>query len=594
MNKFDSICQNPLMNTTISTDPTKITIVTSVNRFMKTFNSILMTGNLNKTDLSSFATDNNTYLTRTACGDELMESIELSNVYIQNMEQTNYDFMNHSDLNIVLITKFDVNSIEKITQLITNAPNVVFLISKNVTPVDMHKISSIISSKMVFEYIPGNTFCSNQNIMLLKELIVNIGQLHEIEDLKRIDMDSEKQLYTYTSITQYQREKCVSSLKNVADEMKINIDAEEMEKKIFDAVKGDLSEYILAHRHQIIKIQNQNNPQALGKRSRSEFLQCSMIPDETYSYKPTVKWHYSVPADGHIMAIQGCPSVPMVLRARELDKETGLDELEVEFRNNRFHFEKKLPGFDTPVKINLWDYQITYKDVTRKALHREMSYMGNVVKPPSYWSAYQEETIQLTKLKIDEDEMYRIFADEIKDKLNGTVLEIVQLQNFQQLNNFTCELNSIMMNLEDPNHETIFLYYGSNYVYPMSIIEDINGIPCDTCDIDPNKNWGKGIHMSDDIRYADERAFCDKERGIRQIFVVNTFLGNCVNMEYNEELKRPPQKTAINNMPVFYNSVSGEYKTDQFAACVSVVYNSNQVLPAYLLTYSVTEESCQT
>merc|ERR1712100_570240 len=160
---------------------------------------------------------------------------------------------------------------------------------------------------------------------------------------------------------------------------------------------------------------------------------------------------------------------------------------------------------------------------------------------------------------------------------NAKINYIYQIQNCFHLQNFNLQQQTISANNNSNENFSLNvenLFFGSNIIPPESIIGGIDG-----------------IHHSPDARYADERAFqyLDKNGDKRkQIFLNSVILGNTFKQKPDTNLKRPSKRHDINGMPVSYDSILGDYKFSRKETIpVKVVYKSVQVLPSFLIDYTL-------
>jgi len=310
-------------------------------------------------------------------------------------------------------------------------------------------------------------------------------------------------------------------------------------------------------------------------------------------------WMYSSPSIDIVKALQGLHT-PQII---EMDAHLQ-NRVEKHFRERRNEIiTEHLPGFPKHINVDmdLDEMTITFQGKTLKALARVMKFQDSILDVPPHWLPVQTEAIEVFSTipdkynQIIDDEIYNIICDMIHESMpNAKINYIYQIQNCFHLQNFNLQQQTISANNNSNENFSLNvenLFFGSNIIPPESIIGGIDGIPCHIVDPDPNQNWGAGIHHSPDARYADERAFqyLDKNGDKRkQIFLNSVILGNTFKQKPDTNLKRPSKRHDINGMPVSYDSILGDYKFSRKETIpVKVVYKSVQVLPSFLIDYTL-------
>ncbi|MEC7840070.1 MAG: hypothetical protein VX777_08530 [Chlamydiota bacterium] len=385
--------------------------------------------------------------------------------------------------------------------------------------------------------------------------------------------------------------------------------ADEFEKNIFNRSEGYVHVYAENYCHYRIKVENHclNFPTKLENLSETGiklngFQELSKLPTPLKKLPTPLKyvWHYSSPGTEVTKAFQG-PTAPTIHEdCEKLEKlyRSSDRESEVEVCLDGFVDGK---GHSVPVKVDFGNFSITYLGRTlNNSLVRCFKYGATVIPVPKRWVGYQKTLLELVPLDLESEEC-KFYAEEVKkihSKANLT--KVTQIQNFRHLNNFISQStsirstdNAIGLVVGDIRYEGYEpFYFGSKDILPRDIISDKNGIPTKICHHDPNRNWGEGIHLSNEIFYADKSAFTtldvEHQRLTKEIFLVTAELG--VGRRYSTyatQLKKPPYRGNIEGCRIDYDSISGRYESDKLEADVTAVFKSAQVLPEVLIEYTV-------
>jgi hypothetical protein len=205
-------------------------------------------------------------------------------------------------------------------------------------------------------------------------------------------------------------------------------------------------------------------------------------------------------------------------------------------------------------------------------LRRHAIFLGEELNAPKYWFS-QNSAIFRVKLE-DSSPVYRTlvreFNESIHPKFAGrfSIIEIIQCQNAYDLRRYnnTCQHINAINRVK--TSRTKRLYFGSGSISPDTIMESAEGIDLNILTVDQDQNWGKAIHTSEDPCYALLNCYRPKseagnEENVFEILVVHVMLGNSrVNLP-DPNLRKCPLAEQVNNMPVFYNSLKGNYYYDE-------------------------------
>ncbi|MEC7840073.1 MAG: hypothetical protein VX777_08545 [Chlamydiota bacterium] len=483
-------------------------------------------------------------------------------------------------------------------------------------------------------------------------------------------------------------------------EKRCEIRAKNIEAGIYDVAKKDSNEYVTMFLHQKINIENSFSSQEISFLEKSKAAFDSMFSTpvlKNVNPAPRYEWFYSgcgfplfkalqtnkglqedlqtdndlqedlqedLQADKDVQEdlqedkdVQASKEMPYIYKG-PVD-ENGNHILEHLFRHSKKRKIKiKLDGFPIPVVINLDTFEITIEGIVFKALAREVTFLGQQIDVPSFWSEYQDNMIEVEELKLTELPDLELgvkgetvkFVDRVNEEIvkvhpGATVKSVKRIQNFRHLNNFNLKCQSMDLNndalddqeakknaaivkqeessvlahgsnkinssetntdaLDDqePEKEAVvvkheelyFFFYGSNKTNPSEIISENCGVPLDNNHFNPNKNWGKGIDLSSSFLYADKcsHAYYDPEQKVivKRVLIVVANLGYSCSANYNPNLRRPHSRGLFNGMPVYYDSLTGRYSSAELNTDVYIVYDSDQVLPAFEIEYTVPFEN---
>jgi len=401
-----------------------------------------------------------------------------------------------------------------------------------------------------------------------------------------------------TTIEPHHRQQAIDYLSQYLKDGTYNgRNVQELEEFIYQVSNKVLIDYISTFCHIKISLQN---PFHLGKRNKISEIAATNL-DEHLGKLIEFQWVYSRPPNKIAAILQGGEKIPQI---SFMNKEKNMIVEEKYHSSTGNTFSIDLDGFGTPVDVNLKDQSITYKNKTLKALKRVTLFQNALFNYLPFWKEITNEYDSFP-LRRDNNIFLNIKKD-LEENIAGIeVHSIMQIQNYHQARNFSLEINIIEMNdrsfkaglVNNPNStpsaNVQLQYHGTCSMNPSNIISDREGIRCDIADPYPNQNWGKGAPHSPDPKYANERAYkYTHTDGVvhKQIFLNLVALGHALDKCVPDStIKRPPVRANINHMPILYDSISGTYTSEDngFSSEVNIVYKRGQVLPSFLIDYSI-------
>lgn len=364
-------------------------------------------------------------------------------------------------------------------------------------------------------------------------------------------------------------------IQNILSDSKEKENPSTIEQQIYLASNSNIQEYLTLLTHYKILNESSNKQEFSLKRKRT--IDNGLVEPKCKKQClncPIYYWYYSLDLNEE----------PYLLLSKEIN-----NDLEEFYRESYpFYDVYNFFGYDK-CTINLFDNDICVDSTKIGTVRRKIEYNGNEVDDlPFYWTTFQNSNIAKFNLDIKSE-----LGDEIKSKVeenisNSKVNKIVQIQNLEHLIQFQSASSRLQL-LHGKEVTEKLNFMGSNFVHPEDIINDPS--LCIMRDIQPDYNWGLGAHTSSSPLYADERAFIvfeDSNIIRKQIFLLNIVIGESVQENPDVKIRRPKSKTEVNNLPILYDAISGSYRTSEdISFDVDVIYEGNQILPAFLIEYEV-------
>ena len=88
--------------------------------------------------------------------------------------------------------------------------------------------------------------------------------------------------------------------------------------------------------------------------------------------------------------------------------------------------------------------------------------------------------------------------------------------------------------------------------------------------------WGQGIYFAEDASCSDGYAFTKGNE--KQLFFCNVLLGDCIRLQSDNSLRKPPRNPRSNQS---YDSVMGHTGGSN----VYIIYDNKKAYPSFLVTY---------
>ena len=401
------------------------------------------------------------------------------------------------------------------------------------------------------------------------------------------------------SLIQAHRDKAVDVIRQTMTDCKMEENPEELEEKIFKESGGFLHEYIAALCHERIRLKHSHTPnftlaeERIGKTAPTGPITVRLNPNR--AEKPiTIRWRVKKISSLSLEINRG-------LRLSEAYSATDLSDSVARCLEERYRDPTKIgePFYlvlnegEPPSMINVRELTV---NGAANSLDRSMIIKGRPVsttlEAPAHWEWTPQDTIFHQFDLEKESDRFRELEQLVRSTVpKARIQKITQLQHCYQLLGFLHFRGMVQVSHPEVNLQEKMLFYGSWSAPSVLCAQSASGLNVYGADPDPNENWGQGIHMSPDAWYADERAYVytheGDEKEHRQIFLVHAALGSDLELKANPTLKRPPEISKINHMPVFADSVTGTYVKEQQSAKVHVVYKAEQTCPAFLIDYII-------
>ena len=125
------------------------------------------------------------------------------------------------------------------------------------------------------------------------------------------------------------------------------------------------------------------------------------------------------------------------------------------------------------------------------------------------------------------------------------------------------------------------LFHGTSSTDPALIYNGEFGFDMRFCS---NGMWGIAIYFAEFASFCDQHYPYKNSLGYKQVFLARVAIGNCVHLDANFSLRKPPAKNSINNMGFQedYDTVSGDHP---WKSKVYMLYENGRAYPEYVITY---------
>jgi len=306
------------------------------------------------------------------------------------------------------------------------------------------------------------------------------------------------------------------------------------------------------------------------KRASSVYPQLKLSFTKKAQVKPVgFQWFLDIKKDG------------CIVESVQLGYHTNRT-LELKFRQNLDTFSYTVEKSSTdPSDIHI---RSQLPDMDHTAEYRRVSTVaGRPIVLPQFWSPVQNYTCQMFPVA-EESEEFKKVEEMFRDTMPDAKIQVLQrIQNLLTLHKYYAENRKIASECysTQPAQTEHLLFHGTKNLSPTAIISSQEGF--DTRLASSQNLWGPATYFAEDASYADKYAFRTGPT-TRQMMVASVAVGSCFDYGTlcNPTLNQPP--IDVHNKGR-YHSVSGITKDSR----VYAIFNSNQCLPQYVITYSLDE-----
>lgn len=377
----------------------------------------------------------------------------------------------------------------------------------------------------------------------------------------------------------------------------------ELEQRIYEASVNDISCYFETMMSETIRLEllrktpMTSNECKLGKRAnhptdvkiapKRSRLEAPDPTKQLYTWivKRREETSYLFPPEAEPYAYRPvCPATARVLEARYRDP----TKRAVSFLVQLF------PEDASESHVDLGQMTVNW---IPNSLERRILFSGQLLDMPVDWVP-QDEEVHMYMLDPESylyQEVTELFFGGLLDVERDWVKELTvqAIQSIPQLmtNGYAAGMVEVSLPVGTDLEERA-LFFGSQTLPPLMIAQE--GMPT-TCDPhDTNRNWGRCPHLSECSWYSNRSAYCyinpDDGMPHRQVMLVDAQIGRCKEEQPTPLIRRAPQATTINHMPIQYHSIKGTYH-DTSAGIDTTIYaihgGKDLMLPCYILDYQI-------
>ena len=270
-----------------------------------------------------------------------------------------------------------------------------------------------------------------------------------------------------------------------------------------------------------------------------------------------------------------------VVQYERMNREDGI-RLEREFRDSPTYFEyaieKRLEQCSPQETETVLRIIMELPPERRARYRRVLTIAGLPISLPKYWRPVQSYTCQVFEVEKNSEEWVEIETMFHDSMPNHEIVRLQRSQNLLHLHKFYAETNRIASDCAPPGGPTEhLLFHGTKGLSPATIISSQEGF--DPRLANSQNLWGPGAYFAEDASYANMYA-CRSTSNIRHMMVASVALGACFDfgIRCDPSLRQPPRDVRSAGR---FHSVSGITKDSR----VYAVFNSNQCLPQYVLSY---------